>query len=388
MQFESDFRFDMDDGFSMCSQSMSCPSAGTSFSSASSAYEPFTPTSRRSTPNELTLDFESAYASFGGPHGAELTSPSGHMSKYMFGPVKAEPEHMSFSEAMPTTPMKKMEGMATPDYDHMLHMNMASQESMGSITPSGPYPMYTISPQTMGPTSFMMTPTHSLSGSEVAESTSSWSVANESPISFFPQKGLGPLELEALEMDRHSQSPVERYHLNGPPSPGRLRAHRKMMVHEIQRKTTELQRAQIRASRKAAAGGKADGAVDVVRRAMCKCDYPGCHKAFRRNEHLKRHKQTYVLFCFLLIFCERNVLTRPSFHGEGPNRFSCEFCGKDQFNRQDNLNNHRKLHARPNSRNRGVEFIPAAVPIIEQEERSRKRRAPPKSKTDKRGDDY
>ncbi|KAF5001013.1 hypothetical protein FDECE_11083 [Fusarium decemcellulare] len=100
--------------------------------------------------------------------------------------------------------------------------------------------------------------------------------------------------------------------------------------------------------------------VDVVRRAMCKCDYPGCHKAFRRNEHLKRHKQT--------------------FHGEGPNRFSCEFCGKDQFNRQDNLNNHRKLHARPNSRNRGVEFIPAAVPVIEQEERSRKRRASSKAK--------
>ena len=72
-----------------------------------------------------------------------------------------------------------------------------------------------------------------------------------------------------------------------------------------------------------------------------------------------------------------------------PNRFSCEFCGKDQFNRQDNLNNHRKLHARPNSRNRGVEFIPAAVPVIEQEERSRKRRAPPKSKTaEKRGDEY
>lgn len=82
-------------------------------------------------------------------------------------------------------------------------------------------------------------------------------------------------------------------------------------------------------------------------------------------------------------FCQYQTLTSHaiSFHGEGPNRFSCEFCGKDQFNRQDNLNNHRKLHARPNSRNRGVEFIPDAVPIIEQEERSRKRRAPPKSKT-------
>lgn len=89
------------------------------------------------------------------------------------------------------------------------------------------------------------------------------------------------------------------------------------------------------------------------------------------------------------VFCPFDVLHVHSFHGEGPNRFSCEFCGKDQFNRQDNLNNHRKLHARPNSRNRGVEFIPAAVPIIEQEERSRKRRAPPKSKSEKRGvDEY
>ena len=66
-----------------------------------------------------------------------------------------------------------------------------------------------------------------------------------------------------------------------------------MMVHEIQRKTTELQRAQIRATRKVSS--QSDSApVDVVRRAMCKCDYPGCHKAFRRNEHLKRHKQTLV----------------------------------------------------------------------------------------------
>ncbi|KYK56143.1 putative zinc finger protein odd-paired-like protein [Drechmeria coniospora] len=368
MQFESDFRFDMDDGFSMCSQAMSCPSAGTSFSSASSAYDPFTPTSRRSTPNELSLDFDGA--SFGASGHADLTSPANNMTKYMFGPVKTEPEHISFPNSLPSTPMKKLDGMATPDYEHMLDMNMNSQHSMGSVTPSGPYPMYTISPQTtMGPTSFMMTPTHSLSGSEMAESSSSWSCANDSPISFFPQKSLAPHDLDAVDLERHSESPMDRYHLHCPPSPGRLRAHRKMMVHEIQRKTTELQRAQIRATTRKVPGPADNASVDVVRRAMCKCDYPGCHKAFRRNEHLKRHKQT--------------------FHGEGPNRFSCEFCGKDQFNRQDNLNNHRKLHARPNSRNRGVEFIPAAVPVIEQEERSRKRRAPPKSKTaEKRGDDF
>lgn len=56
-----------------------------------------------------------------------------------------------------------------------------------------------------------------------------------------------------------------------------------------------------------------------------------------------------------------------SYHGEGPNRFSCEFCGRGQFNRRDNLNNHRRLHTRHNSRNRGVEFVPDAVMVIEQE---------------------
>ena len=286
MQFESEFRFDMDDTFSLCSQSMSCPSTSTSFSSASSAYDPFTPTSRRSTPHELSMDFDGSYNN---AHRAELTPPS--MGKYMYGPVKTEPEHMSF-EGLPNTPMKR-EGMGF-DYEHMLDMNMAQHHhgSMGSLTPSNSFGMYAISPEAaLGATSFMMTPTQSISGSEGAETASSWSCANDSPISFFPSKAQLPSEFEILDLDRHSQSPLGRYPLHDPTSPNRMRAQRKMMVHEIQRKTNELQRAQIRSSRKRS--DKPDSApVDVVRRAMCKCDYPGCHKAFRRNEHLKRHKQT------------------------------------------------------------------------------------------------
>lgn len=72
-----------------------------------------------------------------------------------------------------------------------------------------------------------------------------------------------------------------------------------------------------------------------------------------------------------------------SIHGEGPKRFVCEFCDKP-FNRKDNHNQHRKLHARPESGNHVVvRFIPEAVSIIEQEARSRKPRAPPKSKLGK-----
>ncbi|PON20278.1 hypothetical protein TGAM01_v210874 [Trichoderma gamsii] len=132
-----------------------------------------------------------------------------------------------------------------------------------------------------------------------------------------------------------------------------------MMIHQAaQGDTADLQKETLK--QRVVVPKKNAGLYDVVQKAMRKCDYPNCCKAFRRSEHLKRHKQT--------------------FHGEGPNRFSCEFCGKDQFNRQDNLNNHRKLHARPNNRKRGVEFIAAAVPVIEQEERSRKRRATSKSR--------
>ncbi|KAK7423878.1 hypothetical protein QQX98_000749 [Neonectria punicea] len=346
MQFESDFRFDMDDSFSLCT------------------YDPFTPTSRRSTPHELaTMEFDGSYSS--GLQRVDLTPPS-TLSKCIFGPVKTEPDQMPFPDGLPNTPMKR-EGMGF-DYEHMIEMNMAHHHgSMGSLTPSNSFGMYGISPEAaMGANSFMMTPTQSLSGSDNADTSSSWSCANDSPISFFPNRQQLPNDLEAIELDRHSMSP---YRFHDPTSPNRMRAERKMIMHDAQHATNQLQSSQTCTSRKRSAKSESATPVDVVRRAMCKCDYPGCHKAFRRNEHLKRHKQT--------------------FHGEGPNRFSCEFCGKDQFNRQDNLNNHRKLHARPNSRNRGVEFIPAAVPVIEQEERSRKRRAPSKAKAaEKRNLDF
>ncbi|KAF5250819.1 hypothetical protein FANTH_4010 [Fusarium anthophilum] len=292
---------------------------------------------------------------------AKLTPPSSAKGKFMFGPVQPEPEHISFSDSLPNIPTKR-ERLGL-EYKHITDMNMVDHGSIGSLTPSSSLSTYSPSPRaSIGTVPFMMTPTQSISGSEATEAGSLWFFANDSPISSSDRQL--SCDFDTLDMDRHSQSPFG-CHLHSPNSPNRMRAQRKLMVHEFQQNSAEIQRAQIRPSRKRST--EADSTqVGVVRRAMCKCDYPGCHKAFRRNEHLKRHKQT--------------------FHGEGPNRFLCEFCGKNQFNRQDNLNNHRKLHARPNSRSRGVEFIPAAVPIIEQEERNRKRRAPSRSQVAKKRD--
>jgi hypothetical protein len=287
MHLESDHRFDMNGAaFSFCSQPMSYPSTTTSFSSASSASDPFTPTSRRSTPHGFgNMDFGGSYSSV--PHQAELTPPLSAMDKFMFGPVKPEPEHISFSDSLPSTPIKREQlGL---EYEHMMDTDMANHGSTGLLTPLNSFGMYSYSPDaSICPASLMMTPTQSVSGSEAAE-TGSWrSCANDTRISFSPNTQLSS-DFDAFDMDRHSKSPVG-YHLHDSNSPNRMRAQRKLMAHEIQHKSAELQPAQIQSSMKRSI--KPDSAQVDVRRARCECDYPGCHKAFRRNEHLKRHKQT------------------------------------------------------------------------------------------------
>ncbi|PCD21383.1 hypothetical protein AU210_016348 [Fusarium oxysporum f. sp. radicis-cucumerinum] len=176
----------MDETCSLCSQPLSCPSTTTttSFSSASSAYGALTHTSRRSTPHGVCkTDYDGPHNSVSHP-GAELTPPSSAM-----GPVKTEPEHISFLDSLPNTPMKREQPGF--EYEHMMDMNMAHHGSIGSSIPSNSFGMYSYSPDaSMGPASLMMTPPQSISGSEAAETGSSWSCANDSPISFFPNRQL------------------------------------------------------------------------------------------------------------------------------------------------------------------------------------------------------
>ncbi|SCO54590.1 uncharacterized protein FFNC_15586 [Fusarium fujikuroi] len=113
------------------------------------------------------------------------------------------------------------------------------------------------------------------------------------------------------------------------------------MTHEIREAKTE--------SSKLRSGNSSLGKVT---KASLECDFPGCKRHYTRMEHLKRHKQTT--------------------HAKRIKRFCCEFCGKDQFNRHDNLLNHRKLHARAKSRNPRVRVIPAAASVIEEANRSGK----------------
>jgi hypothetical protein len=210
------------------------------------------------------------------------------MGVFVHGPASSELEHILSFNAVPSSPIKQ-EQLGRED-ECLDDMNITHCESTGPSTRSNSFSMYNDSLEaSTRTTSCMSTLTQRLFGSEVAETGSSWSGANDSPTSFFPNKQLSTA-FELFDLDRHSQSP-SGYSLRDLDSPNRMRVQRKMMVHGIQQNTTELQRAQIRSSRKRSI--KSDPSqVDVVRRTMCTCDYLGCHKAFRRNEHLKRHKQT------------------------------------------------------------------------------------------------
>ncbi|RSM05630.1 hypothetical protein CEP52_006171 [Fusarium oligoseptatum] len=333
-QFKSDFQFDMDSCFSY-SQSISYPYASTSFSSASSSYDPFTSSSRFSSPYELSaLEPDRSYNSYNGVDAA----PRSTVGTFMFDAiVETKPEQIPFPDCPPNTPLKQeLVGL------HYRDMSMEHNGSMSSVPPSSPE-MYASSPgAAIINTSFVMTPTMP-SGFEATDIYSPWSCVSSSPTSYLQNND------EVVDIDHQPEAPYYAHdssHVHNSTSPRPIRP-RPMAVDEIQRKTVELQQAQTRKPRKRSVK-PASAPTEPV---WCSCDYPGCNKAFRRKEHLKRHKQSY--------------------HGEGPNRFSCEFCGRGQFNRRDNLNNHRKLHTRHNSRNRGVEFVPDAAMIIEQEKRTR-----------------
>lgn len=283
--FDTDFPFDMDESFS--------PSTGTSFSSVSSessAYEPFTPTSRRSTPNEL-LDFNDGpfYTAAPEQRSLALTPPS-PMANFMFESIKQEPDQMSFTteNVLPSTPMRRIERPF--DFEQMLE---ATTQMPSTVTPSHSFGMGTMSPEglSMAPAPYMMTPTRSLSASNDFAEPSAWSIPQESPVAFFHP--VGP----STQLERHSQSPLNNLHnpyslqSNGTSPSNRFRIQRKMALHDAQRQSCQLQRVQIRTSR-TRTGRREPGSVEVAGKAHARCDYEGCTKAYQRNEHLKRHKLT------------------------------------------------------------------------------------------------
>lgn len=274
-QFKPGFQFNMDSCFGFPSQHTQCPLTSTSFSSDFS-YNPLTPTSQFSAPHELSaIGFGHPYNNVS--HSAEVAPPL-TMGDFMLDTViDMELEQMRVLDGPPNTPLSRE--FKSFNYKEM---NIEHSSSTGSLTPLNS-DLYNMSPEAViSATSFMKTPSRLPLGSEVDDIYLLWSHNSDSPISFF-QKEQFPSNYEKLDIDHQSVSP---YHVHDSTSPKQMRAQQ-MKLNETQRKTTELQNDQIWRARKRVL--KPDFVpVEPVRGS---CDYPGCDKAFRRKEHLKRHKQ-------------------------------------------------------------------------------------------------
>ncbi|KAF5247458.1 hypothetical protein FANTH_6366 [Fusarium anthophilum] len=338
MQLELEYRFSMENTSGLCNQPTSCPSSMRDFSSTSSTHQPFT-----LTPNLGNIVFAIVCNSVS--HQAPLSV----MGEPMFHSFNNEPEQILFPHPLPDESMEP--GQLGFEYEQMIAWSMTDKGSMDLLTPSDSLGMDGYSPDALvSAASFKMTSSPGVSDS--FETGYSYSCASASP-KWLSSPG---------DLSEGIESPDQDWQFQPSPSAHDYKANNlnfmpdqlSLRVLSFQGKSTKLQQAHSRSPKKRSSKSRPIQ-VDDDQRAENKCDYSGCQKTFKRREHLKRHKA--------------------SFHGEGPNRFLCEFCGKTQFNRQDNLNSHRKLHARRNGRGCGVVFVQGAVSIIRQEEKRRRRRS-------------
>lgn len=307
-QFNEEYRFPVEDSFgSIGTQAFHYPGL-TSTATGHTAFDRLTPDSRRSTPIGIKVEYDENNIP---RYPVELTPPHGASANYILGSSKMEPENMSFTDTLPSTPMKRFDSFSSV-YD-MVDMNLAQQNNMASMTPNNSFGIYNVSPQAIedsAPTALMMTPqssilmtpTRSMSGSDLAESPSPWSgEVQDSPNHFFGQSQLVDT-MDPMHMNPNASFMMAPDSLPGTASSEALQ--RQMMVLQAQQRSEDLHRAQHhreralmrvhqrRAQKQRTNDNSQRPPVEYVGPAKHKCEYPGCSKAFRRMEHLKRHKQT------------------------------------------------------------------------------------------------
>lgn len=307
MQYKDDFRFPVEDSFTT-SQSFHYP-ALTHSNTGSSVYDRLTPDSRRSTPTGIKIEYDEHNIP---RYPVDLSPPHGAPGNYILRSSKMDAENISFTDTLPSTPMKRYDSFSSV-YD-MVDMNLG-QHNIHTLTPSNSFGIYNVSPQAIedsAPTalmmtpssSIMMTPTRSMSGSDLADSPSPWSgEIQDSPNHFFGQTQMVD-NMEPLHLNPQASFMMAPEALPGTASPEALQ--RQMMILQAQQRSEDLHRAQHDRSRalmrvqhrrhqKRGVESSQGPPVEFVSAAKHKCEYPGCSKAFRRMEHLKRHKQTYAI---------------------------------------------------------------------------------------------
>ncbi|KAI0384712.1 hypothetical protein F5Y04DRAFT_293045 [Hypomontagnella monticulosa] len=353
MDMHIDMKVGFGEDFALDNQGLSCASTTGSFSSASTSSslpEPFTPTSGRSTPGLRSISMEQDHLSYPASAGFELTPPSSAFGGYFPPEAKAEfHRYMDYGSASPSPSRKSSMQAQTMDFDYAPIMptafvplssqghplEAASNQHLGHY----PYPEYVQSPQYPVPT-----PAYPLENT-TCDSSSIWAWNGESPVSFF-----GRGNPSASPSPSHSLSARDRSGL----TPSYLASHgkRRVNVDKVQQKTSALQRAQHQHGVR----------IERIAAATFKCNYPNCQKGpFKRQEHLKRHKNTK--------------------HAENPVAIitNCPCCGR-AFNRKDNYRQHLKLHTLKQRSTRRTEYYANAQALLDEEMNKTKQRSQLKKK--------
>jgi hypothetical protein len=275
-----DLRLNTDaDCFGFLSQSTDCPSScSASFSSGSSAGEPFTPTSRRSTP----IQFDTNFLQMDGlPY--DFTPPSSAMSYLNLDPKS----HHITPDLMPVTPRHISVNYSMPP------------NSGGYHTPSQTlYPYlddFSSSVHGLQSSPFGISPPIANLPTNAFDNMSIWTEPG-SPINLFATE-TSPVCTVPLVQNEPMTSPYK--HLLGS-------TKRRCLAQDARRSSKALQRVQAvsglspasksqlqsqsRSKRKHDA--KCFNNVATAEKGRFRCEVSGCTAGpYRRNEHLKRHQK-------------------------------------------------------------------------------------------------
>ncbi|KAJ1338718.1 tramtrack [Microdochium nivale] len=329
-----DSRIGFEDGCFFDDQSLSCPSSASSFSASSSSCDVYTPSSGRSTPARRirTLDYDNIPCS--GSIAYDLTPPASALSNYFPQDIKNSFPDLLEYDPITSTPSRKASLQTTHtmefDYPQMYHhiptVDPANSHLLGQFAFAEPY----------NATPF---PSNSAFSLDVlaCHDVAAWpSCHDDSPSSFFGSlpSPVGSMTPHHLHHDLHHQQSKRRIHFE-----------------DIQQKTSALHRAQ------QGKPSKRDKLMDFTRipQGMYRCDFAECanRRPFKRQEHLKRHKETKHKLDGVI--------------------FSCPFCSKT-FNRRDNYRSHLLLHTKQDRTISRTRYDPRALALYEEEMRNTKHR--------------
>ncbi|KAK5660656.1 hypothetical protein OQA88_12020 [Cercophora sp. LCS_1] len=291
------------------------PSSAHSFSSASSSFGPWTPTSGRSTPpGSDPLDYTTSFSADPYPS-LDFTPPSSAMSSYFPMEIKGESPCELFQPRLPVTPSRAQADFYSFSFGSCNSQTTPSQMQFypfcGELAPS-PLPATTL-PSTQLDQNW--------------DTSSTWIHADDEKPIF--EDWLQPASLNrrlfqttqetttALHQSMAQQSPLTR---KGRPS----------------------------RTSKRSADMVTDSGIPITTAPSGRffCNFDGCNRGYQRKEHLKRHIE--------------------SIHNK--KEFSCEFCNHP-FNRNDNRKPHYELHTKRDRKNGRVKYHPGALKRLMEESR-------------------